>query len=148
MDSIIVPLAFFGLMAYVVHAVLSALVRTRLVTRQSQVLTRFIESAGQGGVPAFLDSPAGRSLLQGHVDRRTFMLSRVLSAVHAFIVLTIGGIAMLVFRGRVAENDERAAIEFIAIFGITLGGAFLLAAGVAFALSKRWGLLESGAPDR
>lgn len=148
MEDVIVPLGFFGLLAFVVHAVTSGIVRTRLMSRQAQVLTRLLESGGPGaGGAAVLESAAGRSLLAGRIDRRTVMLDRVISAVTTCLVLAVTGGTLLLIRTRFAGEEDRIAIWTMAVVAIALGLAFLLAAAVAFALSRRWGLLGVDAAE-
>jgi hypothetical protein len=148
MTEVLVPLGFFGLVAYMVHAIVSGILRAKMISKQSQVLIRLVESAGPAAATAgFSESPVGRALLEGQVDRRTLMLQRVLSAVQAFIVLTAGGLSLLLIRMRVAGDDERATLWMMALLAIALGLAYLLAAAATFALSSRWGLLETRARE-
>jgi hypothetical protein len=144
MEDVIVPLGFFGLLAFIVHATMSGIVRTRMMSRQAQVLTRLIESAGPGaGVAGLVESGAGRSLLEGRIDRRTVMLDRVISGVTTFIVLSATGVTLLLMQTRFSGEDDRAAVWTIGVVVIVVGLAFLLGAAVAFALARRWGLLKA-----
>ncbi len=143
MESVLVPLGFFGLFAYVVHVVVSAIVRGRQISKQSQLITRLIESAGPEARSAdFLTSPAGRAIFDATLDRRTLMLGRVVSAVQTCIVLTVTGVVLILLRPQVSGDDERATLWAMGLIAIAIGVAFLLAASAAYALSKRWGMLD------
>ena len=143
MEEVLVPLGFFGLVGFVVHVLVSGVVRTRMMSKQALILTRMLEAAGPGEQgTALLASPAARGLLEGRIDRRTVMLDRVISGVSACIVLTVIGSVLLLMPMRFAGEEDRAAISTLGIATMTLGAGFLLAAGAAFVLSRRWGLLE------
>jgi hypothetical protein len=144
MEETLVPLGVFAMIAYVVHAIVSGLVRSRLITRQSQVLIRLIESAGPTATSGLLESPAGRALIDGHVDRRTLVLNRVLSALQAFLVLMALGGALLFFQNQFTAEDERTALRIMGLLSLAVGLAFLLAAGLSYALSRRWNLIKAG----
>lgn len=146
MEDIIVPLGFFAMVAFVIHVIVTGIVRSRLLARQSQVIRHVIDkAASESASAAFLESPFGRSLLDG-ADRRTVILTHTIGAAQTFLVLTIVGITLLIFYSRATEIEERTALLAMGILGIVVGIAFLIGAFATWFVARRWGLIDRAKP--
>ena len=143
MEDIVAILTVFGAIAFVMYTVVRGLVRAWELSRQARVMTRLVETVGTGAdAAALIESPAGRALFDRMSDRRTLVLQGVLRSVQSGIVLTILGIALYLLRPAITDQDSRTALLVFGVLAAALGIAFLVAAGVSFLLSRRWGLLE------
>ncbi len=89
----------------------------------------------------FLESSAAQSLFDRMVDRRTLVLERMLRALQSGIVLIVLGIAIFVIRTQFTDEEALAALVF-GTLSLAVGTAFLLAGGMTYVLSLRWGLLK------
>ncbi|MGH7577922.1 MAG: hypothetical protein ACREM1_22730, partial [Longimicrobiales bacterium] len=63
-----------------------------------------------------------------------------------FLVLTIVGITLLIFRGRATGDEETTALLAMGILGIVVGLAFLVGALATWFLARRWGLIDLEKP--
>jgi hypothetical protein len=143
MDGTIAIIFFFSTAGFVIYTIVTALLRSKEIGQQAQVMIRLVDQVGTAGeAAAFLESDAGRRWFQRLVDRRTLVLQRVLLSVQSAIVLGTVGVACLLIRTQVVEAEERFGLMVVATLGIALALAFLLAAASTYFLSQRWGLLE------
>lgn len=131
-----------GLLAFVIWTLLHSILRWREISRDGQIMSQLASQVRGGDEAAkFLESSSVRSLFQRMVDRRTLVLERVMRALQSGIVLVLLGVAIFVIRGQLTGDDALAALVF-GTLSLSLGIAFLIAAGASFALSSRWGLLN------
>ena len=121
---------------------LSQMLAEGLTTRESQIMSQLAAQVRGGEEAAkFLDSSSARSVFDRMIDRRTLVLERVMRALQMGIVLLLLGVAMFVIRTQLADDEAVGALVF-GTLSLALGAAFLIAAGVSYALSSRWGLLR------
>lgn len=143
MEGVVAVGGFFITVTLVLYTIVSALVRSREIGKQAQVMTRLIDTmGGPGGAAAVLESPAGRALFSRLTDQRAVVLQRVMASIQAGVVLAILGIGVLVLRLPVMDEESRLGMLALGGLAITLGIAFLAAAAVSYMLSRRWGMLE------
>lgn len=142
MEGVVSIAGAFATMTFIVWAFLQALLRWREISRESQIMSQ-LASQVRGGeeAAAFLESSSAQALFDRMMDRRTFVLQRVLRALQSGVVLSLLGIAMFVIRSQFAGDDAVAALV-IGTISLALGVAFLIAAGMSYVLSSRWGLLK------
>ncbi len=146
MEDIVAIISVFGSLGFVTYTIVMALVRSKEIGRQAQIMTRLIESAsGAGEASALLESPAAARLFGRLTDRRALALERVLLSIQSGIVLAIVGFGLLVIRTQVPETPNQVTLLVLGVLAITLGVAFLAAAGVSYTLSRNWGLLRESA---
>jgi hypothetical protein len=88
-----------------------------------------------------LESSAARSVFEKLVDRRTLVLQRILRAVQSGILLVFLGGALFALQPQFS-GEEAQAMVVLGTLSLSLGLAFLLAAGVSFSLSRRWKLID------
>jgi hypothetical protein len=121
----------------------------RATRLQSEVQGRLFERMGSGPeVTAFLESPAGRHLLDAPAipteagpPPATAPFSRVLWGVQAGLVLAAGGVGLLIARSYIIE--EAGQLFLVAgVLVLSLGVGFVLAATASYVLSARLGFLE------
>jgi hypothetical protein len=115
---------------------------------QSKLLDKFSTSQE---LAEYLQGDAGERLLQSATVERSDPHTRILGSLQICLVLLTGGAALLALEGRISGADE--AFAFLGTLGVALGVGFALSAGVAYLLSKAWGLInggrsESQAPER
>jgi hypothetical protein len=109
---------------------------------QSKLLDKFSTSKE---LAEYLQGDAGERFLQSATVERSNPYTRILGSVQAGLVLLTGGAAFLLLEGRIAEADE--AFAFLGTLGVALGVGFCLSAGVAYGLSKVWGLINGGGSE-
>jgi hypothetical protein len=142
-EGVVAVAGFFLTITFVIYTIVAALVRSKEIGRQAQVMTRLIDTmGGPGGAGAVLESPAGRALFARLIDQRTTVLQRVMVSIQSGVVLGILGIGLFIVRTQVVDDESRFGLLMLAALAITMGIAFLVAAAVSYALSRRWGMLE------
>jgi hypothetical protein len=121
--------------------------------RELDVLSRFHDklldrfSTGEE-LKELMESEAADKLYQSITGARGGAHQRILLALQAGLVLSLLGLA-LAFAGWFLPDDEGLFTVFGVLF-VGLGLGFLLASGVTYRLSKKWGLLNptDGLPQR
>ena len=106
---------------------------------QGKLLDKFSTSQE---LAEYLRGDAGERFLQSATVERSEPHARILGSVQVCLVLLTGGAAFLLLEGRIAQADE--AFAFLGTLGVALGIGFGLSAGVAYLLSKSWGLINGG----
>ena len=111
---------------------------------QSKLLDKFTTSQE---LAEYLQGDAGERFLQSATVERSDPHTRILGSVQIGLVLLAGGAACLLLQGRISGADE--AFAFLGTLGVALGVGFGLSAGVAYLLSRSWGLINgSGSAGR
>jgi hypothetical protein len=142
MEGVFAILAPFAPIAFVFWVLLQSVLRWREISRETQIMAQLVAQVRSGEEAAvFLESPSARALFDRMVDRRTLVLQRVLRALQSGIVLVVLGIAIFVIRTQFTGEQALAALVF-GTLSSAMGIAFLLAGGMSYALSLRWGLLK------
>ena len=132
----------FGSFCFVTFWFFQGILRWRETGQQTRIMTDLIARIGSGAEAAqVLESSAARSVFDKLVDRRTIVLQRILRAVQSGILLVFLGGALFTLRPRFT-GEEELAMMVLATLALSLGLAFLLAAGVSFGLSRRWKLID------
>ena len=106
---------------------------------QGKLLDKFASSQE---LAEFLQGDSGERFLQSATVERSDPHLRILGSVQVCLVLLAGGVACLALEGRITGADE--AFAFLGTLGVALGIGFGLSGGVAFLLSKSWGLINGG----
>ncbi|PWB68473.1 MAG: hypothetical protein C3F15_16475 [Holophagae bacterium] len=106
---------------------------------QSKLLDKFSTSQE---LAQYLQGDAGERFLQSATVERSDPHLRILGSVQVCLVLLAGGVACLALEGRITGADE--ALAFLGTLGVALGIGFGLSGGVAYLLSKSWGLINGG----
>ena len=107
---------------------------------QSKLLDKF------GSTPellGYLQSDAGKNfgdLVPVAVQSTPY--DKILSSVQTGIVSLTVGVACLFVRDQISDGFE--GFTLLGALGIALGVGFLLSAGIAFLLSKKWGVINGG----
>lgn len=107
---------------------------------QAKLLERF-ESMGE--LAAYLESDAGRKLLEGVSTEKTSPYGRVLGSIQTGVILTLGGLALLLIRSQIPfESSEGFGLLFLGSLTLAVGLGFLISAVAALKLSRTWGLIN------
>jgi len=134
---------FFLAVGWIVKMSLAHRRFTRLTQLQHDLQSKLLDKfSSSQELAAYLQGDAGERFLQSATVERSDPHSRILGSVQACLVLLTGGAAFLVLQGRIAGADE--AFAFLGTLGVALGVGFGLSAGVAYLLSKAWGLINGG----
>ena len=110
----------------------------------NKLLDRF---TGHDELLAYIQTPAGRRFLESapvDIAPRAIgaPVGRVLWSAQVGMVLAFGGLGLNFVSGRVVE-DVQPPLMVVGVLAISLGLGFILSAVMAYALSRRLGLLES-----
>jgi uncharacterized membrane protein YkgB len=139
-DIVLFPVAF-GAMTFVLWTIFSTIRRFKIAKLQADVQNRLIEKFGTTqDLLAYVQTDAGKQLLESLSVERTSPFSRIIGAVQAGIIMFLFGLALLFLRGRVS-----GAAEGFLVFGtvfVTLGVGFAISAAASYSLSKSFGLLN------
>ena len=139
----VVSSVFFVGVGWIVKLSLAHRRFTKLIQLQHDLQSKLLDKFSTSKELAeYLQGDAGERFLQSATVERSDPHSRILGSVQACLVLLTGGAAFLVLQGRIAGADE--AFAFLGTLGVALGVGFGLSAGVAYLLSKAWGLINGG----
>jgi hypothetical protein len=145
-DIVLFPI-LFGAMCFVLWTIFSTIRRFKIAKLQADVQNRLIEKFGTTqDLLAYVQTDAGKQLLESWSVERTSPYSRIIGAVQAGIIMFLFGLALLFLRGRVSGAEE-GFLVFGTIF-VTLGIGFAISAGVSYSLSKSFGLLNGAISRR
>jgi hypothetical protein len=139
-DIVLFPVAF-GAMTFVLWTIFSTIRRFKIAKLQADVQNRLIEKFGTTqDLLAYVQTDAGKQLLESLSVERTSPFSRIIGAVQAGIIMFLFGLALLFLRGRVSGAEE-GFLVFGTVF-VTLGVGFAISAAASYSLSKSFGLLN------
>jgi hypothetical protein len=126
---------------WVFRTVISAWRAQRLARIQAEMQSRLLDKMGSSDeVLAYLGSEAGQRFIESATLEKVSPHGRILGSLQTGVILALAGIAFLVLRGQVPDAHQEFAV--LGTLGVALGVGFLLAGGLAWALSQRWGLLD------
>jgi len=112
-----------------------------LIKAQAELQSRLLDKlGGSDDLVRYLESGAGRQLLEAPPVERTRPHARVLAALQAGIILTVAGAAFLFLGGRFPEDAEGFTV--LGTLGLALGVGFLASGALAHFLSRSWGLID------
>ncbi len=116
----------------------------RLARMHHELQQKVLDTLGSAEeLAGYLETGAGRQLLEAPAADRSGPFGRILGSVQAGIVLLAAGAGFLVAR-RMVEIPNEAGVVFFGVLCVALGVGFLVSAYAAHALSKSYGLLDGG----
>lgn len=128
----------------IIRSMLATWRHNKLVKAQVDLQSRLLDKLGGGeDIGRYLESVAGRQLLEAPPVERTRPHLRILGSLQAGVILALGGLAFLFLRGQVAEVDGEGFLV-IGTLGLALGLGFVASGALAYFLSRSWGLLDAG----
>ena len=134
----------FALGAWILRTLIVSYRQGKIARMQADLQQRLVEKFGSSQeLLAFLQTEAGERFVEplrsGEESRSPY--GRILGAVQMGVILVCGGAGLLFLDGRLPFDDERAFL-FLGTVATALGVGFLLSGGVAYWLSRNWGLLN------
>jgi hypothetical protein len=116
----------------------------KIAGMQMEMQTRLLEKFDSPDqLRAYLDSDSGRKLLESIPVERTSPFGRILGSVQAGVILSLGGLALLLVQAGLAHGSSDAfGLLFLGALALAVGIGFLVSAGVAHGLSRSWGLID------
>jgi hypothetical protein len=94
----------------------------------------------------YLESGAGRQLLEAPPAEQSRPYGRILGSLQAGVILTLAGVGFMAVRTQFASEGEGFFV--LGILGMAVGIGFIASGALAYFLSRSWGLLDSGAGGR
>jgi len=88
----------------------------------------------------YLQGDIGEQFLISATAEKSDPRGRILGSIQTGLVLLSGGVAFMFLRGQIAEAEE--GFVLLGTLGVALGVGFIISAGVAYALSKTWGIIN------
>ena len=141
--SVVGPVGVLLVLGWMLKFVLTHRRRVKLSQLQYDLQSKLLDKFSTSQELAeYLQGDAGERLLQSATVERSDPHTRILGSLQICLVLLTGGAALLALEGRISGADE--AFAFLGTVGIALGVGFGLSAGVAYLLSKSWGLINGG----
>lgn len=141
-------LVVIGSILWVFRAVLENRRWKNMVAVQSDTHAKLLEKFGSSAdMLAYMESETGRRFLEppafeaAHRQGMGFPYGRIIWSVQAGIILAALGTGLMFLRGRISADADAPLLVF-GTLGLTIGLGFLLSAGVSYAMSKSFGLLE------
>ncbi|HOC42322.1 MAG TPA: hypothetical protein PKJ99_04805 [Thermoanaerobaculales bacterium] len=143
LSDVLGPVGVLLVLAWMLKFFLTHRRRVRLAQLQYELQGKLLDKfSSSQELAEYLRGDAGERFLQSATVERSDPHARILGSVQVALVLLTGGAACLVLQGRIAEAEE--AFAFLGTLGVALGIGFGLSAGVAYLLSKAWGLINGG----
>jgi hypothetical protein len=127
--------------AWMLRTLLNAFRHNRLIRAQAELQNRLIDKlGGSEEMIRYLESGPGRQLLEAPQLERTRPYARILASLQAGTILLLAGAAFFFLSGRLPEESDGFVV--LATLGLALGAGFLISGGLAFFLSRVWGLID------
>jgi hypothetical protein len=128
--------------AWMLRTLLNAFRHSRLIRAQAELQNRLIDKlGGSEEMIRYLESGPGRQLLEAPQLERTRPYARILASLQAGTILLLAGAAFFVIRGQLPEEPADGFVV-LGTLGMALGVGFLLSGGLAWLLSRSWGLID------
>lgn len=150
----LVFLVVTGTLAWGVRLTVDSRRLTRLSKVQADVHNKLLDRfTSNEELLAYVQSPAGNRFLQSapiSLDAGPRSLGapfgRILWSMQAGVVLAAGGFGLMWVSGHVGIREEIVQPLYVmGVIGVSLGLGFVLSSGMAYLLSRRFGLLDSPA---
>lgn len=117
--------------------------RSKLMKYQYDLQTKLLEKFNNTQeLMEYLQGDAGQQFLISATAEKADPRGKILGSIQTGLVLLTGGAAFMFLRNQIAEAEE--GFVLIGTLGVALGIGFLLSAGVAYVLSKNWGMINGG----
>lgn len=146
MDDLAPVLALTGFMLialWIIRALLATRRYNRLITAQTEIQSRLLDKlGGSEEMLRYLESGAGRQLLEAPPVERNRPYGRILGSLQAGVILTLAGAGFLFLRGQFPEEGDGFVV--LGTLGLALGLGFVASGALAYFLSRSWGLLDAG----
>ena len=126
-----------------------SILRTQIINRRlrenarawADLQTKLIDKFGNADeVVRYLESDAGKRLLDGQTNGAGAPHARVLDSIHTGLLVFLGGIG-LIAAGAMNKEEIRELLQVVGMVATVLGAGFLASAAVSWRLLKGWGLL-------
>ena len=115
--------------------------RNKLMKYQYDLQTKLLEKfTNTEELMEYLQGDAGQQFLVSATAEKSDPRGKILGSIQTGLVLLTGGTAFMFLKDQIAEAKE--GFVFVGTLGVALGVGFLLSAGVAYYLSKSWGVIN------
>ena len=115
--------------------------RNKLMKYQYDLQTKLLEKFNNTEeLMEYLQGDAGQQFLVSATAEKSDPRGKILGSIQTGLVLLTGGTAFMFLKDQIAEAKE--GFVFVGTLGVALGVGFLLSAGVAYYLSKSWGVIN------
>jgi hypothetical protein len=134
---------FLGAVGWIVSTVTSNRGRQQIAARQAEMQAKLLDKlASSQDLAEYLKTDAGQRLLSAAsmVGQSRTPLGRILGSIQAGVILTLLGVTVVFLDGAVGGFD--GGLLLLGTMAAAVGVGFLVSAGIAFTLSKSYGLIE------
>lgn len=133
--------------AWIIRSLLATWRYNRLIKAQADVQGRLLDKiSGSEDMVRYLESGAGRQLLEAPPAERGRPFGRILGSIQAGVILALAGVGFFASSGQFV--DEAEGFRVLGMLGIALGSGFVISGALAYYLSRSWGLLDRGGAER
>jgi hypothetical protein len=139
---IIVP-GFFIAVVLAIRLVVSNRRRIQIATLHAELHRHLLEKFGSASEALqYLQSDAGKSVLDATLVEQANPFGRVLGSVQAGLITLGAGIAMLISQRVIRDGDAADGFYVMGMLGLMIGIGFLASAAISYVLIRRWGLVS------
>jgi hypothetical protein len=143
MVSVLIPIGFFGLCAYLVKAI----VTSKMIREKSRLSEKALDKISSSKEMAdFLKTKQGEDLLAGLTKTASSSKDKLLTSIFWGIVIFFSGIGIYIIKGIV--HDEPQVAEAMGIVIIFIGIGMLIASLTSLFFAKQWGLLNGNSKTK
>ena len=123
-------------MAWSVWALAHNFRRGWVARKQAEVHLHLLDRLGTGTETLqYLQSPAGRQLLEAVGVERANLLTRIMGSVQAGLILVLLGVALIILRWFVPDGGT---LLLAGVPALAIGVGFLASSAFSFHLSRSW----------
>ena len=139
----LVVLSIFSTIAWVLRGFIAYRQRIQIARLQADMQNRLLEKFGSSQeLLAYLQSGPGEKFVASATIERAKPYGRILGALQSGVILAFVGMALFFLADRIPDAYE--GFLFLGTVSLALGLGFLASSGLAYRLSRSWGLIPGG----
>jgi hypothetical protein len=137
-----VLIALFTAVTIILRSAAETLRRNRSEKLRAEIYSKMIDKFGTSqDMVTYLESGAGQDFLKSAPVEKPYAYTRILNSLQGGSVLTVLGSAILLVRNGV-DRDANEPLLVIGSLILALGIGLLISSGIAYFLSRSWGLIN------
>jgi hypothetical protein len=147
LSAILIGLATIVAAAWVIGTIVRAYKERSNLRIRTDLFTRLLDKFGSSSeFVDYLQSETGRQFFEELPVQTSAPMNKIINSIQRGVILTLLGVGLLAlsnFFGSSLGGDLYIVLTVSGTVGLMIGVGFLISTGIAYYLSKSWGLLAT-----